>query len=288
METDFRPQAQEEEAVRILFIGAHPDDCELKAGGTAALLAEHGHEVKFAALTNGAAGHHEMDGDALAKRRRAESKVAARRLGIAEYELLDYPDGEFMPTLEARRDVIRLIREWNADAVVSHRPYDYHPDHRYVARVVQDAAFMVQVPRVLPEVAPTDENPVFLYFQDRFEKPYAFEHDITIAIDEVIGRKIDALHAHESQFYEFLPWVRGVSDEVPESETARKKWVEKRWIDPLSEVARENMSTWYGPGTAEETQYAESFQVAEYGHQPTSADICRLFPMLPTPNESQK
>ncbi len=273
-----RAHAQDDaESTRILFIGAHPDDCDVKAGGTAALLAEQGHAVKFVSLTNGDAGHHEMGGGVLAKRRRAEAEEAARRLGIDAYEVMHYHDGELMPTLEVRRDVIRLIREWDADVVVGHRPNDYHPDHRYAGRVVQDAAYMVQVPNVLSKVEPTEGNPVFLYFQDRFQKPYPFEHDIAVAIDEVIDKKIGALDAHESQFYEWLPWVSDALDEVPEGEEARMKWLKEQRTGSVSDAAREGLQQWYGAERAETVQHAESFQVAEYGRQPTDAEIRELF-----------
>ncbi|MEF8796949.1 MAG: PIG-L family deacetylase [Salinivenus sp.] len=275
---DARAQA-EEDPVRVLFVGAHPDDCDVKAGGTAALMAEQGHAVKFVSLTNGDAGHHEMGGGALARRRGAEAEEAARRLGIDAYEVLHYHDGELMPTLEVRRDVIRLIREWDADVVVGHRPNDYHPDHRYAGRVVQDAAYMVQVPNVLPNVEPTDGNPVFLYFEDRFQKPYPFEHDIVVATDEVIDTKIDALDAHTSQFYEWLPWVSDALDQVPEAPAARRAWLKDRWTSPVSDAARDGMASWYGAERARDVQYAESFQVAEYGRQPTDAEIRRLFPV---------
>lgn len=276
---DVHAQAPSESA-RVLFIGAHPDDADVKAGGTAALLAEEGHAVKFVSLTNGDAGHYEMGGGMLAKRRRAEAKEAASRLGIDEYEVLHYHDGELMPTLEVRRDVIRLIREWDADVVVGHRPNDYHPDHRYAGRVVQDAAYMVQVPNVLPKVDPTEGNPVFLYFQDRFQKPYPFEHDIVVAIDDVLSRKISALDAHESQFYEWLPWVSDALSEVPEDDSNRQDWLRERWTSPMSDAARDGLSKWYNGKQAEGMQHAESFQVAEYGRQPTDDEIRKLFPML--------
>jgi LmbE family N-acetylglucosaminyl deacetylase len=280
MPADLRAQDSDADSIRVLFVGAHPDDCDVKAGGTAALLADQGHAVKFVSLTNGDAGHHEMGGGPLAKRRRAESKEAARRLGIDAYEVMHYHDGELMPTLEVRRDVIRLIREWDADVVVGHRPNDYHPDHRYAGRVVQDAAYMVQVPNVLPKHEPTDGNPVFLYFQDRFQKPNPFEHDITVAIDDVIDTKMAALDAHESQFYEWLPWVSDALDEVPEDESARQAWLKERWTGGVSEAARESLTSWYGAEQAQSVQYTESFQVAEYGRQPSDDEIRVLFPML--------
>ena len=137
--------------IRVIAFGAHPDDCDIRASGTAALFAKMGHAVKFVSVTNGDAGHQSMTGVALAKRRLGEAKESARRLGI-EYEVLNNHDGELLPTLEVRKEIIRQIRTWNADIVLAPRPNDYHPDHRYTGVLVQDAAYMVVVPAVTPEV----------------------------------------------------------------------------------------------------------------------------------------
>ncbi len=272
-----------EDSVRIIAIFAHPDDGEYKMGGTAARLADAGHKVKFVSLTNGDAGHHEQGGGALAKRRRAEAKEAANRLGISAYAVLDYHDAELMPTLEVRKDVIRLIREWNADVVVGLRPYDYHPDHRNAGRVVQDAAYMVQVPNVVSRVEPTDANPVFLYMEDRFTKPTPFEPDVAVPIDPVMDQKIDALDAHVSQMYEWLPWVGDYSDEVPETQTARREWLGQRVRNRASidSAVRAALTDWYGAERAQEVDAAEAFEVTEYGHQPSTEELRRIFPMLP-------
>src|ERR1700733_3466829 len=160
--------------IRVIAFGAHPDDADIKVGGVAAKFAAKGHMVKFVSVTNGDAGHCEMGGGELAKRRRAEAKEAARKLGIAEYDILDNHDGELMPTLEVRKEIIRLIRDWKADIVLAPRPYDYHPDHRYTGILVQDAAFMVLIPMVVTDTPPLKKNPVFLYYQDDFQKPNAF------------------------------------------------------------------------------------------------------------------
>ena len=116
--------------------------------------------------------------------------------------MLDIHDGELEPTLENRRRITRLIREWKADIVIAHRPWDYHPDHRYVGVLVQDAAFMVTVPFFCPDTPPLTKNPVFLYSSDRFQKPYPFRADIAVAIDDVFDQKLDAIHELESQVYE--------------------------------------------------------------------------------------
>lgn len=145
--------------LRVLAIGAHPDDCEIKFGGTAAKMAAAGHAVKFVSVTNGDAGHQTLAGAALAKRRYLETQEAARRLGIAEYQVLDNHDGALMPTLEVRKQIIRIIRAWKADIVISHRTNDYHPDHRYTAMLVQDAAYMVVVPNVASDTPRLERNP---------------------------------------------------------------------------------------------------------------------------------
>lgn len=222
-----------------------------------------------------------MGGEALVQKRRVEAEEAAARLGLDAYEVLGHTDGELMPTLEVRRDVIRLIREWEADVVVGPRPNDYHPDHRYAGQVIQDAAYLVQVPHTMPDVEPTDKNPVFLYFEDRFQRPRPFRPDVPVIIDEVIDRKIDALDAHESQFYGWLPWAEGTIDEIPEEKTARKAWLKEQWTQPVSAEARERLEAWYPAERARQAQYVESFQMTEYGHQAAEDEIIRLFSVFP-------
>src|SRR5271154_4405255 len=200
--------------IRVIAFGAHPDDCDIRAAGTAALFAKMGHAVKFVSVTNGDAGHQSMGGVALAQRRLGEAKESARRLGI-EYEVLNNHDGELLPTLEVRKEIIRQIRRWKADVVLAPRPNDYHPDHRYTGVLVQDAAYMVVVPNVCPDTPPLRDNPVFLYFEDHFQRPNPFRPDVAISIDDVFQQKISALDAHVSQVYEWLPLVDGKLDDVP-------------------------------------------------------------------------
>jgi len=264
--------------LRIIAIGAHPDDCDIGMGGTAALFAAAGHKVKFVSVTNGDAGHHEMGGGVLAKRRYAETQEVARRLGIA-YDVLDNHDGELSPNYEVRKQIIRKIREWQADVVIGPRINDYHPDHRYTGMLVQDAAYMVVVPNVAPDTPPLRKNPVFLYFQDRFQKPQPFKPDIVVAIDEVFEKKVDALDAHVSQFYEWLPWVEGTLAQVPEDPAGRKNWLRERRKRPVTPAVRAAAERWYGNAAAK-FQHFEAFEVAEYGAQPDEAEIRRLFPML--------
>ncbi len=284
----------QEKKLNIIAIGAHPDDCDYKFGGTAALFAKMGHNVKFLSLTNGDAGHQSEGGGALGNRRRAESKNAGNALGIAEYQTLDNHDGELMPSLQVRHQVIRAIRKWNADIVLGLRPNDYHPDHRNAGKVVVDASYMVIVPNVCPDTPPLSKNPLFLYMEDRFDKPYPHEPDVVVAIDEVIELKIDGLHAHTSQMYEWLPWTRGGDANVatiPTSDKKRREWLSERVknrssigdlleSNDMNSKKRASLIKWYGKDYANKVKYIESFEVAEYGMQPTDKDLRKFFPML--------
>jgi len=275
----FTASSQTNSTPRIIVIGAHPDDCDLDAGGTAILLANMGYAVKFVSVTNGDAGHQTEGGGALAKRRIAEAQEAGKRFGVT-YDVLDNHDGELLPTLEIRLQVIRKIREWNADLVIAPRPNDYHPDHRYTGVLVQDAAYMVAVPNVAPDTPPLKKNPVFLYSQDYFQRPNPFRPDIAIDITSVFDQKIHAVSAHESQVYEWLPWIGGYANEVPKNPEERKKWLAKRYDVKLSADVRKALELWYGKEKAAQVKYAEAFEICEYGTQPKEEDLRRLFPML--------
>jgi LmbE family N-acetylglucosaminyl deacetylase len=267
------------EPIRVIAFGAHPDDCEYRMGATAALLAEAGHAVKFVSVTNGDAGHHRIKGPELAARRYAETQEVARRLRIA-YDVLDHPDGRLEATLAVREEIIRLIREWRADLVLGPRPNDYHPDHRYTGLLLQDAAFLVTVPAIVSEAPALRKNPVFLYFEDGFQRPNPFRPDIAIIADDAIDRKIAALDAHVSQFYEWLPWLEGTEAEMPENAAARFAWLKRTRTGPIPQHYRETLVRWYGVERAEAARYCEAFEICEYGSRPDPEHIRQLFPML--------
>lgn len=279
-----QPPVEDDGKLRIICFGAHPDDAEYKSGGTAAKWVRAGHHVKLVSVTNGDIGHWQMAGGALAKRRTAESQEVARRLGCSA-EILDIHDGELMPTLENRRTITRLIRQWKADIVISHRPWDYHPDHRYVGVLVQDAAFMVTVPFFCPDTPHLRKNPVFLYSSDGFQKPYPFEPDVVVSVDSVFDQKVEALSALVSQAYEGgangsperLRQVPPASDPA-----ARLDWLKSRWQNRQSRTAnkyRGDLIRFYGEELGKKVKYAEAFEVCEYGRRPTFEELKTLFPM---------
>jgi LmbE family N-acetylglucosaminyl deacetylase len=265
--------------LRIIMIGAHPDDCDQDGGGTAILFSKMGHAVKFVSVTNGDAGHQSIGGGMLAKRRMLEATEAGKRFGV-EYEVLDNHDGELLPSLEVRLQVIRKIREWNADIVIAPRPNDYHPDHRYTGVLVQDAAYMVAVPNVAADTPPLKKNPVFLYFQDFFQRPNQFRPDIAVDISSVFQQKIHAMDAHESQMYEWLPWIGGYFDQVPKEVSQREPWLATNRTVKIAPEVRISLEKWYGRDAAAKVKHAEAFEICEYGSRPTEDDLRRLFPML--------
>jgi LmbE family N-acetylglucosaminyl deacetylase len=280
-----RPAAPPDDGkLRIICFGAHPDDCELKAGGVGMLWAAQGHHVKFVSVTNGDIGHWRQAGGPLARRRKAEVEQADRLLGVTT-EVLDIHDGELLPTLENRRTITRLIREWKADIVMSHRPNDYHPDHRYTGVLVQDSAYMVAVPFFCPDAPPLKGNPVFLFYSDSFQKPNPFHADIAVAIDSVIDKKLDALDIMESQFYE--GGALGSADLMPtdpKKQAERRQQVRAGHASRTQAEAKRNrdglLSDWYGKDKAAKVQHAEVFEICEYGRRPDKKELQRLFPFF--------
>jgi LmbE family N-acetylglucosaminyl deacetylase len=265
--------------LQIIGFGAHPDDCDIFMGGLAAKYVAARHRVRFVSITNGDAGHHEQGGARLAQRRRAESLEAGRRAGL-DYIVLDNHDGSLLPHLHVREQIIRQIRDWRADAVFGHRTNDYHPDHRYAAMLVQDAAFMVTVPNVCSDTPPLNRNPVFFYYQDRFQKPVPFSPDIAVPIDDVFDVKMAMLDAHGSQLYEFLPWLYGKIDQVPDDAEGRRRWLDAEWGGEITAAVRAALVRWYGREHADRVRRAEAFEICEYGRQPDEAELRRLFPFV--------
>ncbi len=273
----------DERKLRIIAFGAHPDDCEIRAGGVAAMWAARGHKVKFVSTTNGDIGHWGMSGGELANRRTKEVQKAAEILGI-ETEVLDIHDGEIMPTLENRKTIVRLIREWKADIVLGPRTNDYHPDHRYTGVLVQDAGYMVTVPFFCPDAPHLKRNPVFLYYSDRFQKPAPFEPDLVVSIDEVMDQKLNALLAIESQFIE--GGCNGNESMVPQNDKERasaQERLKRNFTNRFAGTAnkyRDGLVEIYGEERGKNVKCAEAFEVCEYGSRPSKAELKKLFPFL--------
>ena len=255
----------------IMFIGAHPDDCDFRCGATAVMLAERGHNVLFLSMTDGSMGHHENPGPTMAARRRVETRSVAALCGI-EYRVMDIPDGALTAELKYRDMLMREIRAFVPDIIVTHRHNDYHPDHRNTGLLVMDCSYLVIVPGVTPDSAPLKKAPYIFYMFDSFTFPGPFKADIVVDIDNVMDKKTAMLHCHTSQVYEWLPWAGGYSDEVPqaEDEKARLAWLKTKLGERGAKTAnhcRELLINRYGKEKGSAVKCCEAFQLCEYGSQ---------------------
>jgi LmbE family N-acetylglucosaminyl deacetylase len=269
--------------LRLLVIGAHPDDADYAAGGTAALYRAGGHVVKLVSLTNGNAGHQTLRGPELAARRRAEAAAAGAVIG-AEYEVFDNHDGRLLPSLENRAQVIGLIRSFRPDLLLTHRPNDYHPDHRYTSRLVQDAAYLVTVPAVVPEAPHLPVDPVIAYLPDDFQRPYPLEPSVVVDVGGVLDTVTAMLDCHRSQFYEWLPYNGRYQEQVPAGEEARRAWLKERTRQRLRARAdkyRDLVLRTYGRERGAAVECVEAFEGCEYGSSLDEAARQRLFPFVP-------
>jgi LmbE family N-acetylglucosaminyl deacetylase len=273
-------QSAQERPLRIIAFGAHPDDAELKAAGVAALWASQGHKVKFVAMTNGDIGHFSQAGGPLAQRRYAEVQECARILGITT-DVLDIHDGELEPTLENRRTVARLIRDWQADIVMGHRRYDYHPDHRYTGVLMDDAAVVVVAPFFVPDTKATARNPLFFYYSDGFEHPAKFVPSIVVDIDAVADKKWQCVSAMPSQFGDKDSWQARTRPDVPDSDTERPAYLLKLAQQRTAAVAdqyRDELVKLYGEERGRKVKYAEAFMLGQYGRGASFDQLKKLFP----------
>lgn len=268
----------------ILVFGAHPDDCDFRCGGMAMKYRALGHRVRFVSMTNGDTGHFSQGGGPLARRRYEEAQASARIAGI-EYDVWDIHNGELEPSVLMRKWAIQTMRRCKADIVVCHRANDYHPDHRAVGVIVQDAAYTVTVPNVAPLTPHLERAPVVCYAWDGFRLPNPFECHVAIDTDDVFERKIDMAHCHVSQVYEWLPFNGGILDQVPTGDAERREWYAPRLYGRFENVAnsvRDTLIEFYGPERGKTIRTAEALMISEYGRRPAPEEIPVLFPFFPS------
>jgi LmbE family N-acetylglucosaminyl deacetylase len=269
--------------LRVMVVAAHPDEADMYAGGTAALFAEMGAAVKFLSLTNGDAGHHEIGGMQLARRRWNEAQKAARCLGIDEYEVLNEHDGELFPTKANRDQVIERIRKWEPDILIGFNPEGYgHWDNRNAGKILAYAIPFAGLPAILPTIPEIKKDILCLWMWD-FATIDRHKHDIAIDVTPTIEKKLLACDAHATQFYEFAPHERGFIDEVPKVLEEKRSFILRYWPQFMyaQESQRDGLAKWYGAEKSEKIEYAETFQIAPYGFHPTDEEIRKLLPMMP-------
>ncbi len=263
-----------------MVIGAHPDDPDSSAGGLAARCVVDGGEALLVSVTNGNAGHHRMAPDELARRRASEARAAGQVIG-ADYVVLDHDDGRLTPSVEIREELIRLVREFKPDLLLGPRPADYHPDHRAVGRLMMDASYLLTVPLICPGTAIMRDMPVIAYTYDRFTTPRPFRADAVVAVDEQFESKVRMLACHESQVFEWLPYNGGYLEQVPTGQEARLEWLRGRLAERYGRVAdafRCRLEERYGSPRGGAVQFAEVFEICEYGRRPEPELLEELFP----------
>ncbi len=265
---------------KLLILGAHPDDAEYHAGGLATIYRQRGRSVRMISVSNGAAGHHARSPDELIPLRRAEAVAAGNVIG-AEYHTWDFPDGALQPALDLRHRIIREIREFQPDLVLTHRPQDYHPDHRAVGQVVQDASYLVTVPLVVPEVPALRRDPVVAYLPDLFTRPVPMRPDVLLEITDQMETIARMLACHRSQLFEWLAYEEDLLSTVPEDEAARLAWAHDwfaRHIRPRADRFRSALIARWGKDCGSDIDYVEAFEISEYAFQPDEDLLRRLFP----------
>ncbi|MGE0624501.1 MAG: PIG-L deacetylase family protein [Pseudomonadales bacterium] len=252
-----------ERFTRILVVGAHPDDAEFHAGGLMISQAARGSQIQILCLTDGSAGHQRLSRPALAARRAQEAATAAALIG-AEVRIWEVPDGELVPSLVLRQRLIAAIRAFAPDLLVTHRLQDYHPDHRATAQLVQDACYLLRVPNVVPESPALAKDPVVLTMADFFTRPAPFQADVVLPTDALLEQVVDLLACHESQVFEWLPFMDGQEPALAVAD--RRDWLRQYYGRRPAAIARR-----WAPGAG----YAEAFEISEYGHRLPAAEIRR-------------
>lgn len=182
--------------MRVLAIGAHPDDLELLCGGTLAKYAQRGDEVFMAIATNGNVGSPTLSKEEIATIRYEEAKRSAETIG-AQLIWLDFPDEFLFNDKETRVAFIDAIRQARPDVMFVHGMNDYHPDHRIAGQVALDARIPASV-RLVETRYPHCEKIPHVFVMDNVAG-IDFEPEVYVDITDVMDVKREMLLKHESQ-----------------------------------------------------------------------------------------
>lgn len=191
--------------MRILAVGAHPDDLEILCGGTLAKYRARGDEVVMCHVANGDKGHFVIMPEELTRIRASEAEQAAAVIG-AECVALNFLDVEIFDTLQARKRVIDMVRVARPDVVITHHPDDYHTDHQAATQLLLEATFSATVPHVESEHSFLPKLPV-VYFMDTLAGLH-FQPTEYVDITGFIAQKKEMLSKHVSQ----LGWLKEHDD----------------------------------------------------------------------------
>ena len=262
---------------RVMMIFAHPDDADIRCGCLTVSLIQRGFKVKFVSIGDGRLGHHRLSPEETASVRRTETLEVARRFGLDGYDI--YGHFDIQPTYELRCKVARAIREYEPDYVITHRTCDYHSDHRGTGVIVMDVGYWLGIPHWLPDTKPLRRRPIVLFMSDEFNVPLTLKPDVMIDAEPFLDRWCDALDAQVSQFYQWLPWDKGIEGEVKalgdrSDIKARNAYLCKYWAKRKKDDAARFAGAWTAqyPGR-KVPAYMEVYEVSEYGRAPTDEDL---------------
>ena len=201
----------------------------------------------------------------------------------ADCEVWQHADGRLEPTLELRWQVVAAVRRFAPDLVLTHRTDDYHPDHRAVGHAVRDASYLVTVPALVPDVPALKRDPIVAYLPDRFTRPNPLRGDVVLDVGEQVDSIVAMLACHASQVFEWLPYNRGVLDQVPTDDQQCRAWLRGWYLDylrPQADRYRRELIATYGPARGAAIEYAEVFEISEYAALLDEAARRRLFPFV--------
>ncbi|MDA9555158.1 bacillithiol biosynthesis deacetylase BshB1 [Pelobium sp.] len=200
----------------ILFIAAHPDDVELGAGGTILKYKKQGKKIGIVDLTRG-----ELGTRGTADTRDEEAAAAAKILGLDIRENLSFKDGFFKNDEEHQHEVIRAIRKYRPDIVITNAYYDRHPDHGRGSDLVNDSCFFAGLPKIITQDNGVNQeawrpNLLLHFIQDTMITP-----DIVLDISEFMDEKLAAIRAYKTQFF-----VEGVNLDEPQTYISNPAFLE--------------------------------------------------------------
>lgn len=220
--------------MRVLAIGAHPDDLEILCAGTLARYAQTGHQVVMCVATDGTAGHMEIKPPELAQIREREARAAADVIK-AEFIWLGFPDELIFNDRATRLAFVDAIRRARPDVIITHSPDDYHPDHRMVNRLVFDASFVASLPNIETDQPAHPAVPPIYYMDTLAGKGFHPTEYVDISTTMELKRQMLACHAsqltwlkeHDDidivEFMEVVARTRGFQCNVPYAEGFRQE-----------------------------------------------------------------
>jgi LmbE family N-acetylglucosaminyl deacetylase len=207
--------------MRVLAVGAHPDDLEILCAGTLARYAKRGDQVTMAVATNGEVGSPTLPKEEIAEIRRQEACASAGVIG-ADFIWMNYPDEFLFSTTETRLDFLNMVRKARPDIILTHAPVDYHPDHRTTGEILWDIRVMTTVPNIKTEEPPCAKIPEIYYFDTIAGIDFVPQHYVDISDTFEVKKQMLACHKSQStwlqdqyqmdymQFIEYISRYRGL------------------------------------------------------------------------------